>query len=190
MHRRPEFPRYGGAVTLPPKRRRKRTRARRIVAIAVLATFALGVSMLARPSPRLVWNASASAPLGLYWLAVGPVSRRDFVLAELPDSARRLAATRGYLPAGVPLVKRVAAISGDTVCAVGTTVAINGNAVAARLTGDSRGRPLPAWSGCRALHNGEFFLLMPDVPDSFDGRYFGPVAASSIIGRLVPLWTW
>jgi conjugative transfer signal peptidase TraF len=148
--------------------------------------------MLARPLPRLVWNASASAPLGLYWLAGGPVSRGDFVLAALPDSARRLAAERGYLSAGVPLVKRVAASGGDTVCAVATTITItiDGDAVAARLAADSRGRPLPAWAGCQVLRDGEFFLLMPDVPDSFDSRYFGPVAASSIIGRLVPLWTW
>jgi type IV secretory pathway protease TraF len=35
----------------------------------------------------------------------------------------------------------------------------------------------------------ELFLLMEGVPGSFDGRYFGPVNRSAIIGRLVPLWT-
>jgi type IV secretory pathway protease TraF len=32
-------------------------------------------------------------------------------------------------------------------------------------------------------------LLMPGVPASFDGRYFGPIRASAVIGKLVPLWT-
>ena len=27
------------------------------------------------------------------------------------------------------------------------------------------------------------------VPDSLDGRYFGPIPASSVIGRALPLWT-
>ena len=31
--------------------------------------------------------------------------------------------------------------------------------------------------------------MNPGVPDSLDGRYFGPLPASSIIGRAVPLWT-
>ena len=112
------------------------------------------------------------------------------MLAELPDAARRLAAERGYLPAGVPLVKRVAALAGDMVCGAGAAIRINGRQVAERLSADLRGRPLPAWEGCRLLHGGEVFLLMEGVPDSFDGRYFGPVETTAIIGRLVPLWTW
>jgi type IV secretory pathway protease TraF len=39
------------------------------------------------------------------------------------------------------------------------------------------------------LQAGEVFLLMEGVPDSFDGRYFGPVTTAAIVGRLVPLWT-
>ena len=36
---------------------------------------------------------------------------------------------------------------------------------------------------------GEVFLMNPGVPDSLDGRYFGPLPASSIIGRAAPVWT-
>ena len=28
-----------------------------------------------------------------------------------------------------------------------------------------------------------------DNPDSYDGRYFGPLPAASIIGRAIPVWT-
>jgi conjugative transfer signal peptidase TraF len=180
-----------GALTPVPQRSRSSRCPRPVIAATIAAVIAFATSALVSPTPRLVWNASASAPLGLYWVARSEgLSRGEFVLAELPDSARKLAAERGYLPERVPLVKRIAALSGDRVCAVGTTISINDHAVAERLKTDSRGRELPAWEGCRLLQSDEVFLLMAGVPDSFDGRYFGPVARAAIIGKLVPLWIW
>ncbi len=44
-------------------------------------------------------------------------------------------------------------------------------------------------SNSLALQPGEVFLMNPTAPDSLDGRYFGPLPASSIVGRAVPLWT-
>jgi len=96
---------------------------------------------------------------------------------------------RGYLPAGVPLVKRIAAMAGDTVCAQGDSIFIDGQSVAVRLSADGEGRPLPSWRGCRTLDQGEVFLLMEGVRTSFDGRYFGPTSISNIVGRLDALWT-
>ena len=161
------------------------------MALAALGITALAGSEFVHAGPRLVWNASPSAPLGLYWVAHDdPLVHGALVLTALPESMRALAAGRGYLPAGVPLVKRVAALAGDTVCGAGASLSIDGEVVARRLATDRQGRPLPAWNGCRMLAAGEVFLLMEGVPDSFDGRYFGPVEASAIIGRLVSLWTW
>jgi type IV secretory pathway protease TraF len=88
----------------------------------------------------------------------------------------------------VPLVKRIVAVRGDTICAAGNAIFINGGLVADRLATDRLGRPLPSWSGCQLLDNDEVFLLMKDVADSFDSRYFGPIPTTAIIGRLVPLW--
>ena len=176
-------------VLRPTRCRRGRRRPRAVLALALLGLAALGFAALADPAPRLVWNASASAPLGLYWLSHTKPSRGDFVLAELPPDARRLAVARGYLPDGVPLVKRIAALDDDFVCAVGDAVSINSRVVAERLDRDRRGRPLPHWTGCRVLGDDEFFLLMAGVPGSFDGRYFGPVRRAAILGRLAPLWT-
>jgi type IV secretory pathway protease TraF len=62
--------------------------------------------------------------------------------------------------------------------------------MAIALDADAAGRPLATWTGCRLLPSDEVFLLMPDVPASLDGRYFGPLPRSAIIERLVPLWTW
>lgn len=35
----------------------------------------------------------------------------------------------------------------------------------------------------------EVFLMNRDEPASLDGRYFGPIPASAIVGRAQPLWT-
>jgi conjugative transfer signal peptidase TraF len=171
--------------------RSRRERRRRGVAALALALTAFGIlatSASAIPSRRLVWNASASAPIGLYLRVDGRPERGDLVLAWAPVWARRLADERHYLPLSVPLLKRIAATSGDVICATARDVIINGDAVAQRLDSDASGRALPLWTGCRKLSAGEFLLLMADVPDSFDGRYFGVTERPEIIGRLVPLW--
>lgn len=136
-----------------------------------------------------VWNASASAPRGLYRVRseIHP-ARGDLLLVNPSRTVAEFAARRGYLPMGVPLVKRIAALAGDIVCARNGVIFINGNRIAARLAFDHSGRPLPRWSGCRALGHDDVFLLMSNVRDSFDGRYFGPIHAAQIAGRLVPVW--
>lgn len=164
-------------------------RAWRALIFGVTMLSALATSASLVPMPQLVWNASASAPIGFYWRAAGRPSRGDLVLARAPVWARRLAAERHYLPLNVPIVKRVAAVAGDVVCASGDAISIDGRLVAHRLAADSVGRPLPRWEDCETLGAGEFFLLMADAPDSFDGRYFGVIQRHDIIGRLVPLWT-
>ena len=171
------------------RRRRGRNRPRVILALTWVGLGCIGFAMLVRPAPLLLWNASASAPVGLYRvMSSPPIQRGDMVLLRTPDSVRDLAAERGYLPLAVPLVKRVAALAGDMVCAVGDDLFINSKWVAGRLERDHLGRPLPHWGGCHRLDD-ELFPLMADVPTSFDGRYFGPVPTSAVIGRLVPLWT-
>lgn len=151
--------------------------------------LALGATWATAPRPRLVWNASASAPIGLY--AVGDatgLARGDMVIVRLPGEFRMFAARRHYLPANVPLVKRVAAVPGDKVCAVGTRVFVNGQLVASRLSRDGAGRVMPRWTGCVWLADGRYFLLMAESEASFDGRYFGISEASDIVGRARLLW--
>jgi conjugative transfer signal peptidase TraF len=162
-----------------------------LLAATLVAPFGIGLPTIAGPMPRLIYNGSASAPLGFYRLVPDvQIARGDLVLAHLPAPAARLAAERGYLPRSVPVVKRVADLAGDIVCAESGAVLINGRVTARVLPADRAGRPLLAWQGCRTLDSGEVFLLMADIQASFDGRYFGPVSATAIIGRLVPLWTW
>lgn len=140
------------------------------------------------PRPLLLWNASASSPLGLYLLyPPGRPAPGETVIAWPPAQARRLAAARGYLPASVPLVKRVAAAGGDRVCARADAVSVNGPLAALRRPSDPSGRPLPWWSGCALLRPGELFLLS-DSPAAFDGRYFGITQARDVIARARLIW--
>lgn len=160
-----------------------------ILGVAVIGTLAL-VAPLQGP-PRLVWNASSSAPRGLYVLATMRSPRRgDLILATPPTWVAAFANRRGYLPLGVPLIKRIGGLAGDHICSDARLIRINGHVATYRLAEDSRHQPLPSWTGCRTLDSTQEFLLMAAVPYSFDGRYFGPTPIAGNIGRLYPLWTY
>ena len=169
--------------------RARRRRPGACAALSALAIGALGTTIAVPPGPRLVWNASASAPVGLYRVMPNaPLATGDMVVAWLPAEARALAASRRYLPANVPAVKRVAAGPGVRVCALGETVFVGGRPVTRRLATDRIGRRLPWWEGCHVLGSGERFLLMSESAASFDGRYFGVSRASDIVGKASLLW--
>lgn len=156
--------------------------------LAVLALCALVAGVVERPVPRLVWNASASVPVGLYRIEPGRIPEpRELALAWLPPDARELAQARNYLPKEVPIIKPVAAAGGDEVCASGAFVRVGGRIVARRLANDAAGRALPSWYGCRVLADAEV-LLLARAKGSFDGRYFGPTPTSEIIGTAWRLW--
>lgn len=167
----------------------RRSRARKTLAAASIGLALIFITAFAKPVPILVWNVSASAPVGLYGLGSGPARNGDFVLVRMPKMVGQLADQRGYLPRGVPLVKRIAARPGGHVCAFNDAIIIGGKIAARRLKTDSQGRPLPWWNECRPLASDEVFLINGAAPGSFDSRYFGPVPAANIVGRLVPLWT-
>jgi conjugative transfer signal peptidase TraF len=153
---------------------------------AVLAT---GLSALFHPSPRLIWNASASVPVGLYRIRPAePLRIGELAVAMPPEPLASYLADRGYLPEGVPLLKHILALAGQTVCRTGNTVTVDGATVGRALAGDWRGRKLPIWQGCQLLAAGRVFLMNVQSEHSLDGRYFGPLATSAIVGRAVPLW--
>ena len=155
-----------------------------------LAVLAAGGLAFFHPAPRLIWNATASTPTGLYVLRpVAQLRSLELVALRPPEPIASYLADGGFLPKGVPLLKHVMALPGQTVCRAGDAVAIDHVEVGAAQTRDHLGRSLPRWSGCRTLQPGEVFLMNPTMPDSLDGRYFGPLPVTSIVARAVPLWT-
>lgn len=159
--------------------------------LTALGAMAIALSTTELFPLRLVYNASASVPIG--WYAVEDAAAAavgDIVVVQPPARAEQLLIQRGYLAANVPLLKRVAAQAGTLVCRSGDMIVIGKTIVGAARETDALGRPLPRWSGCRELSPGEVFLFNRDAPSSFDGRYLGPTPARDIIGKARPLWTW
>ena len=159
-----------------------------------LATMLVATSAVALsgPSahPSIIWNASASVPVGLYRVQHDPRPHLDdIVVVRPPDDLVWFLAEGGYLPRGVPLLKHVAALGGQRVCRIGAAVSVDGAPLGTALERDHRGRPLPVWQGCVVLTDAQVFLMNPDRADSLDGRYFGLLDRSTIVGRAEPVWT-
>ena len=156
---------------------------------------ALSVTLIVLPavttwSPRVLWNASASVPVGLYRLhSVGHLTIGDLVAVQPPPALSDYLDERGYLPRSVPLLKYVAALEGALVCRSGDSITVDHHPLGHAHAQDRVGRDLPVWQGCHRLGAGEVFFMNPDAPDSFDGRYFGPLPLTTITARLTPLWT-
>lgn len=176
---------------LPRLPRPRRSSVRHPIAIHGPATLcaALIATLFLIPRPLLLWNSSASSPRGLYLITSANHLRvGETIIAWPPQSARRLASARHYLPATVPLVKPVAASAGDRICASGNAIFVNDRLAVLRRVSDLAGRPMPRWSGCRRLGQGELFLLSNNAPLAFDGRYFGVTSISDVIGQARLLW--
>jgi conjugative transfer signal peptidase TraF len=157
-----------------------------MLAAATVALSAIG----AQPATKYIWNASESVPAGLY--LVRPTARpavTQLVVVEPPEPLATFLAEGGYLPRGIPLLKRVLALHGQTVCRDQLTITVDKIWVGEAREGDRRGRPLPIWQGCHVIADGEVFLMNWQSADSLDGRYFGALPTSAIIGRAEPLWT-
>jgi len=163
--------------------------------VGLAALFAPAVMpMSAHGRVWVVYNPTDSVPRG--WYRVGRIDNAtslhvgSIVLARLPADVATFAGQRGYLPSGVPILKRIGAVAPQSVCVREQVVRVDGAVVATVRAHDGAHRPLQAWQQCRALATGELFLLSDTNPASFDSRYFGPIDTSAVLGIARPLWTW
>ncbi|MHC5307780.1 S26 family signal peptidase [Bartonella sp. LJL80] len=156
----------------------------------LLAIILLFLPALIAMPIKLIWNASASQPIGLYWItAHDRLAIGDLVIAKPSAELGLYMSERHYLDKDVPLLKTIAAVSGQTICRQNNLISIDGKAVAQALERDKKQQLLPVWQGCQTLKPEQIFLLNTSVNDSFDGRYFGPLPVKTIIGKAVPLFT-
>jgi conjugative transfer signal peptidase TraF len=165
-------------------------RARLATILTTLGAVTLLLPTEEARTPRLIWNASGSAPIGLYRLRpAGRLAVSQLVAVQPPRPLATFLADRRYLSRGIPLLKRVLALPGQTVCRDQLAVTVDKIAMGAARKYDRSGRPLPDWQGCRVIADDEVFLMNWRSADSLDGRYFGVLPTSAIIGTAEPLWT-
>ena len=149
------------------------------------ALIALYVS-LSRVPDIILYNDTASMPVGFYLRSNDQIALGTIVTVEVHEIAHAYALERG-VGSNFRLLKRIAATEGNIVCADGAQITVDGEVRALRSARDSVGRTLPSWSGCRELSEGQY-LVLGDSADSFDGRYFGIVTASNIEGVWRPIF--
>jgi type IV secretory pathway protease TraF len=124
------------------------------MALAVVAT---GTTMDPAVTPRFVWNASASVRIGLY--SVHPAHHLTATALAVAYPAEPLAGRleeRRYLPRGVPPLKPILSLDGQTVCRVGPGITVDARQGVTHDK-DHTGRPLPFWKGCRVIGHARSF---------------------------------
>lgn len=167
-------------------------------ALVTAAAFSL-FSLYSKHVPySLVFNRTASIPVGVYWaedVAPGELARGD--LACFPYAPTAWSAERKYFPAGVLLCKPVAGLAGDIVQRTENKLLVTpAGATQTKLLGeyaqaDSAGRPLPQ----DALSNGpipegKVLMIAGTYKNSLDSRYLGLIPAAQLKRRIHPLYTW
>lgn len=118
------------------------------------------------------------------------VQRGDLVVFYLPRAVMRQMRGRNWLSHVQLLIKKVAAVEGDSVCNREGKLTINDSFVAIAQKEDGEGRAIPTFRGCFQVGSEYFLPLSSHIPNSFDGRYFGAVSKDDLLGRAVPLLIW
>ncbi|MFC7522187.1 signal peptidase I [Xanthomonas populi] len=149
----------------------------------------------------VIANLSPSVAKGLYFLNRNTHRAERGQLVAFPphNAAARYGFERGWMKPGSLYIKRVGAVAGDTVC-VNTEVSIAtpttaGHPSTYRRVGavaatDRTGVPLPhVLQGCRRVPEGHIFTIGDGLANSYDGRYYGFVPLSAVVGSITPLWT-
>ncbi len=172
----------------------------KILAVSVLAvSVSLFVLSIGFRISGIYINTTPSLPVGFYKVVDEPILSGAYVAFcpqqdEVFDMARdRSYINQGDCPGGYGLLlKRVFALSGDTVSIDQTGIFVNGEHLpnSAQLKTDAEGQPLPQYRLKAVLNDSEYLLLSDLNPQSFDARYFGLIARSQIQQVVRPIFTW
>jgi conjugative transfer signal peptidase TraF len=181
---RPSVERAAGARAMTFHRRPTR------VVLLLLGVSGATSALACALASHLLWNRTASLPVGLYWVGRPTCFERgDLVVFPVPPAVRALVHARGYLPDGYVLLKPVVAVAGDRVCAEGGVAFVGGAPFGPVLATDSEGRALPHDALCGDVPPGRLYVASHH-PQSFDSRTFGPIDAATVRGKATPLWTY
>jgi conjugative transfer signal peptidase TraF len=170
-----------------------------IIPVALLVLWGLH---LAIPQPVFFFylNVSKSEPIGIYRV-IGPdaeaekwrrrqLKHDDYVIITPPPNARPYVYGRGWLLKNRLLLKNVYALPGDKVYITDRAIYINDKYIGPIKTKDSAGLPLPRLRGLITIPAHHFLPIANHAPNSFDGRYFGPVPNRLVQQIVKPVCIW
>src|SRR5258707_4878968 len=153
---------------------------------AFVATGLL-LSTVGGTTPHYIWNASNSVPIGLYHVqAATRLTVTELVAVRPPDLLAAFLDLNGYLPIGVPMLKRVLALPGQAVCRNGLTIAVDGVDVGEAHERDGRGRLLQSCMGARVSVEGDVLSLNCQPPSRSVVGTFGPYLPTPLFARREP----
>ena len=182
-----------GAPVTPPARRRARTLAGWAIALLVALSLALGVRAFVFQAFSIPTSSMESTlDIGdriLVWKAFfnwHDVHQGDIVVFTHPP----LDHCPG--PASTDLVKRVIALPGQTIYSAGNNIYVDGRRLAEPYLppNDPLGPPIPSATRQAPFRvpPGEFYVMGDNRAISCDSRYWGPIKATSIVGKAVLLF--
>ncbi len=157
--------------------------------LAVSGVVLVALAALSIPAaPVMLLNWSASEPAGIYVRVDETVAPGQLIAFRTPASAFPYADQEMAYLHSRPILKTIAAGTGDAVCTRGGQLRINGRFMAGIAGKDRQRRALPRWVDCRILAADEVFVFSDRTPNSFDSRYYGPIRRSAVLGVYRPLF--
>lgn len=163
-----------------------------VVVVVVTMVITAALTWLKYLGPALLINETPSEPRGIYRVvrhAPRDYQRGMYVIFPVPAELHAVVYGRGWLREGIPLLKELLGMPGDRVCISQTMLRINQRYIGPVFDRDSHGMPLPQHPGCFVIPEGQVFPATGHLPNSFDGRYFGPVPIRDLTGEARPVWT-
>ncbi|MGD9108708.1 MAG: S26 family signal peptidase [Gammaproteobacteria bacterium] len=149
----------------------------------LLITLKIVVNWLYHRGYFITYQATTSMPKGFYFISPAKVLYKgDIVLFRPPDEIVRFLIEEKWLPKSGLMLKYVFALSGDYVCQDKKWIYINHHRVAPIYNEYAHGKKIPNSYFCGKLAKNQYLLMSIQVKRSFDGRYFGPVDRTRIIG--------
>ncbi|WP_116963301.1 signal peptidase I [Fastidiosibacter lacustris] len=129
-----------------------------------------------------------SMPQGWYFTyPVIALDKGDNVVFMPNTQTEDYVVERGWLPTGVPFIKKVVGLPGDFLCIKDQSVYINEKWIASVYIKDDKGRSLPVFRYCAQIPKDQYFMQGVAHSHSFDSRYYGLVSRNQIVSKAIKL---
>lgn len=150
-----------------------------------LSILALLVHFALKSGYHLTYSVSRSVPKNIYLVMPSREFKRgDLVQFIPPEPFKKFLLTKHWLPQSGLMLKYVYAVPGDFVCNENHVVMVNKRKVGPVYTFYNKKNKLPQTKFCGKLTDNQYLLMSTCVKRSYDGRYFGPVRKTNIVGKV------